>query len=133
MTQVPANGAAFELDVSLASGDVTRCRKLENGVQPLISPDECFLAESIVKTDEKVISLLKDRYGVEDLNLLACDPWSVHVVSGDIAPLHWRQDGIAPRLVQTFLYLRHDPDDNQYAHPVRCEIPWSSSLYYCIV
>lgn len=117
-SQVPSEGSAFELDISLGSREVTRCDKLGTGVQPLISPDECFLAEAIVKADPEVAKLLSERYGIEDLSLLACDPWSVHIASGDFAPLHWRDDGVAPRLVQTFLYLRDDPDDNQYAHPV---------------
>ena len=68
-----------------------------------------------------------------------CDPWSVHIATPDFAPLRWRQDAaatttadgdshgdvddddvstIAPRLVQTFLYWRDDPDDNQYAKPI---------------
>lgn len=52
--------------------------------------------------------------------LLACDPWSYHVTKGDHSkpPLGWRDDGVPPRLVQTFLYMRFDDDDNHYAHPV---------------
>lgn len=53
-------------------------------------------------------------------DLLACDPWSYHVTEEDRSrpPLGWRDDGIPPRLVQTFLYMRDDADDNHYAHPV---------------
>lgn len=51
--------------------------------------------------------------------MVACDPWSVHVTSEDYKPLAWRTDGVPPRLVQTFLYMRADADDNHYAHPVR--------------
>lgn len=54
-------------------------------------------------------------------DLLACDPWSYHVTVDDHSapPLGWRDDGLPPRLVQTFLYMRDDADDNHYAHPVR--------------
>jgi hypothetical protein len=64
------------------------------GVQPLLSPDDCFDAEAIVKGDAGVVELLASRYGLTDLALVACDPWSVHA-----AP----QDG---RLVQLFMYNR---------------------------
>jgi Cu2+-containing amine oxidase len=64
------------------------------GVQPLASPEDCFDAEAIAKSDPEVVSLLKERYGITDLDLVACDPWSVHC-----AP----REG---RLIQLFTYLR---------------------------
>ena len=122
--QLPADGSAYEIEVLLPDGEVTSCEKLPSGTQPLISPDECDMAEDIVKADSEVAALLKERYGIEDLSLLACDPWSVHVASDDFAPLRWREDGVPARLVQTFLYMRDDPDDNHYAHPVSKLCSW---------
>jgi primary-amine oxidase len=73
---------------------------------------------------------MKEHYGITDLSLLACDPWSVHVAAPEeYAPLKWREkearDSLAnraelppPRLVQTFLYKRADAEDNHYAHPI---------------
>ncbi|CAM9819885.1 unnamed protein product, partial [Hapterophycus canaliculatus] len=57
---------------------------------------------------------------ISSSDLLACDPWSYHVTVDDhsVPPLGWRDDGLPPRLVQTFLYMRDDADDNHYAHPL---------------
>lgn len=41
----------------------------------------------------------------------------VHISDASYAPLK-RSDGLGSRLVQTFLYLRDDADDNHYAHPL---------------
>ena len=40
-----------------------------------MSPDDCFLGESIAKADPKVREQLKLR-GVTDIDLVVCDPWS---------------------------------------------------------
>ena len=74
-----------------------------------------------MKADPGVAAALKERYGITDVSLLVCDPWSIHIATPAFPPLHWRDDdgtGIAPRLVQCFLYMRDHPDDNQYAHPI---------------
>ena len=116
---VPKTGEAYVCYVDYEANDDVQTNKLPLGTQPPYSPDDCFLAEDIVKADEEVASLLKERYGIEDLALVACDPWSVHLAEGlDYKPLQWRDDGVPARLVQTFLYLRHDADDNHYAHPI---------------
>ena len=148
LVSVPSRGASFKVFVNLDAlstpdeeteeAAVTSCEPIPDGCQPLFSPDDCDLAESIVKADPGVAELLKTRYGIDDLTNLVCDPWSVHIATPDFAPLRWRQDAttttadgdshghvdddvvstIAPRLVQTFLYWRDDPDDNQYAKPI---------------
>ena len=52
------------------------CLKYQvEGGQPLASPDDCLLAEEIVKADPGIQQMLKDR-GCTDLDLVACDPWS---------------------------------------------------------
>ena len=91
------------------------------GCQPLFSPDDCFLAEEIVKADEAVCAEIAERYGVDPADFgtsLICDPWSVHVATPDFEPLKWRPDGRAARLIQCFLYWRNDEADNQYAKPI---------------
>ena len=51
----------------------------KEGVQPLASPDDCFDAEAIAKADQKVQERL-GLYGITDMDLVACDPWSgVHM------------------------------------------------------
>eukprot|EP00894_Picocystis_sp_ML_P004234 jgi/Pico_ML_1/54751/g618.t1 len=118
--QVPSTTDVFRFLVKLfTSGDdaeVVDVEKLEH-VQPLATPDDCALAEEIVKNDDYVQEMIKNRYGIEDMDLVACDPWSVHHC-GDKRLTEWRKDGQPARLIQTFLYLRSDADDNHYAHPV---------------
>eukprot|EP00803_Ostreobium_quekettii_P010562 evm.model.scf_1177.3 EVM.evm.TU.scf_1177.3 scf_1177:31016-41785(+) len=104
--QIPFEETVFEAVVELGAAEpsVISWKKVE-GVHPLLTPDDCFDAEAIVKADENVRCLLEERYGVTDVDKVACDPWSVH-----LAPI----DG---HLVQTFIYLRSTADDNHYSHP----------------
>ena len=44
--------------------------------QPLLTPEDCVLAEDIAKADPEVAAMVKEAYGITDLSLLACDPWS---------------------------------------------------------
>ncbi len=99
--------AVVEAVVNLTSQEVEQW-KLVEGVQPLITPEDCFEAERICKADAEVCELLASRYGITDVEAdVACDPWSVHE--------HGTLQG---RLVQLFLYKRTNPNDNQYAHPI---------------
>mmetsp|Transcript_2244 Transcript_2244/g.3852 ORF Transcript_2244/g.3852 Transcript_2244/m.3852 type:complete len:706 (-) Transcript_2244:194-2311(-) len=136
VVMVPSTGRTHKLTVKLGSFESTSFNhrdvppevlshvELPLGIQPCFTPEDCFLAEDIVKRDEEVQKRLRDEYNLIDLTLLACDPWSVHVADPEnFEPLYWRkrQDSgheIPPRLVQTFLYRRHDAEDNHYAHPV---------------
>ena len=47
-----------------------------HGVQALMHPEDCILAEEIVKQDPAMQRKLRDEYGITDLALVACDPWS---------------------------------------------------------
>ena len=44
-------------------------------MQPLATPDDCELAETIAKADPGVQAMLRER-GITRLDLVACDPWS---------------------------------------------------------
>ena len=111
--QIPAERKAYKAKIGGQDlSNVLEVVELE-GVQPLLTPDDCFLAEEIAKADPKVKELLAERYGIIDLEAnLCCDPWSVHC-TGDEA-----FDTRSSRLVQTFLYRRDSEFDNQYAHPL---------------
>lgn len=52
--------------------------QLPPGFHPLATPDDCADAEAIAKADPKLAALLKERYGVTDMDLVAGDPWSIH-------------------------------------------------------
>lgn len=66
--------AAYEALVEISgdngdapTGTVTSCEPLGKGFQPLLSPDDCDLTESIVKLDDGVAKLLEERYGITDI------------------------------------------------------------------
>lgn len=42
----------------------------------MATPDDCFEAEAIVKADPGIQTLLKERYGITNMDEIACDPWS---------------------------------------------------------
>ena len=105
MIIVPWTGEAYKYVIAVKSLEVVKVERVKKGQQPLITPDDCLEAERICKNDEKVKAMMKERYGIEDLTMLVCDPWSVHVTEPGMEPLDWRKDDgeIPARLVQTFL------------------------------
>eukprot|EP00953_Heterococcus_sp_UTEX-ZZ885_P014549 8230-Heterococcus_DN1.PRE.2 len=79
--QVPGAGDVYEVVLTLSSGaaaQVTSWVSVE-GVQPLITPEDCLDAEAIVKADPQIQALLKDKYAITDMDMVVCDPWSVHL------------------------------------------------------
>ena len=127
-------GIASEIEVNLqVKGDaitaaVGNAKELPRGVQPLLTPDDCYLAEEIAKSSSEVQHALKERYGITDMSRVAADPWSVHLAcEADIALTEPDDPSMPPRrLVQTFLYQRvqgQDLEDNHYAHPIDI-YPW---------
>jgi primary-amine oxidase len=78
--QVPGAGDVYEvvLTLSSAAAQVTSWVSVE-GVQPLITPEDCLDAEAIVKADPQIQALLKDKYAITDMDMVVCDPWSVHL------------------------------------------------------
>ena len=91
------------------SPTILSSQALPAGVQPMLTPDDCDLAESIVQSCPEVLQELKERYGIDDPRRVACDPWSVHLASEDdqaLVDAATKSNGNVPaRLVQTFLYL----------------------------
>ena len=104
--------------VDMSAGAVTKTHVYPAGTNALLTPDDCSLAEDIVRGDASVLGALRDRFGFTDVDKLICDPWSVHMAS-DSHPALEAAGSAHPRLVQTFLYARNgSDDDNQYAHPI---------------
>lgn len=118
----PSSGMAIESQVDLENNKVVATKELPAGTQPLLTPEDCDLAEAIVQSSKQVQDVLKQRYDISDMSRVACDPWSVHLASeSDRKLTEWRKDGVPGRLVQTFLYHRQlgaGMEDNHYAHPV---------------
>lgn len=115
------NGNAVELSVDLVTSKIVREEELPVGVQPLLTPEDCDLAERIAKNAPELQNALAERYGITDMDRVAADPWSVHLASEDDIAMTMNENGTPRRLVQTFLYQRVQGDameDNHYAHPI---------------
>jgi len=115
-------GESDESASSSSSANVIDFKTLPAGTQPMFTPEDCDLAESIAKNSPELQAALKDRYGITDMSTVCCDPWSINLASKeDHAMTKWRSDDVPGRLVQTFLYHRQygtGLQDNHYAHPI---------------
>ena len=122
-------GIATELTVGLSANDgdtvvgtVSSSQDLPRGVQPMLTPEDCELAEEVCKASPEVLEALQERYGITDMNQIAADPWSVHLADeADWAMTDTESPDLPPRrLVQTFLYSRPGGSmhENAYAHPI---------------
>lgn len=68
MELAAASGGGEDGEDGMVEGKVVSWEELQVGVQPLISPDDCDLAEKIVKADAGMAKLLEQRYGITDLS-----------------------------------------------------------------
>ena len=41
----------------------------------MVTIEDCVEAEELVKADKGIRALLKDRYGITDMSMVAADPW----------------------------------------------------------
>ncbi|CAG7837998.1 unnamed protein product [Allacma fusca] len=103
-------GNVTEVVVNLTSKVIETWTIVEKGYQPTLSPDDCFDAERIAKSDPKVIERAR-VLGYENVDLVVADPWSIGY-SGDEPEFENK------RLVQLFMYAREFDEDNHYAHPL---------------
>ncbi len=72
--------------------------------------EEFLAAEDIVRKDPRWQEAMRKR-GITDFELCMIDPWSTPNVEPGVGP----DDG---RFVSPLTWVRDDPDDNGYAHPV---------------
>jgi len=119
------SGLATEMQIDLKASSITSYDDLPRGIQPMLIPEDCDLAEAIVKQSEEVQQVLQDRYGITDMSKIAADPWSVHLADESdrkMTDTPSSSSSLPPRrLVQTFLYQRmygEEMEDNHYAHPI---------------
>jgi primary-amine oxidase len=77
----PHSGIASEYKVNLELDRVVFAKDLPKGVQPLLTPEDCDLAEAIVQSSPEVAAVMKERYGITDMGTVTCDPWSIHLAS----------------------------------------------------
>lgn len=65
-------------------------------MQALAHPEDCLLAEEVAKADPEVQRKLREEYGITNLDMVACDPWS----------------GMSPHCRIFVLHADADADDN---------------------
>jgi primary-amine oxidase len=105
-----AQRKTYEAVVSLTNRSVTSWKEVLN-VQPPIMFEEFLTTEEAVKKDPRWQEAMRRR-GIEDLDNVMLDPWSVGYNGPDDAP----EKG---RFVRPLTWVRKGgPDDNGYARPV---------------
>jgi primary-amine oxidase len=104
-----AEHATYEGVVRLPDGEVLDYKRVP-GVQPSVMFEEFMAAEDIVRRDPRWQEAMRKR-GVTNFDLCMIDPWSTPNVEPGVGP----DDG---RFVSPLTWVRDDPDDNGYAHPV---------------
>jgi primary-amine oxidase len=105
-----AERATYEAIVKLATQSEVLDYKRVPGVQPSVMLEEFMAAEDIVRKDPRWQEAMRRR-GITDFDLCMIDPWSTPNVELGVGP----DDG---RFVSPLTWVRDDPDDNGYAHPV---------------
>ncbi|HEY1823951.1 MAG TPA: primary-amine oxidase, partial [Trebonia sp.] len=104
-----AERATYEAIVGLPDGGVVHYQRVP-GVQPSVMFEEFMAAEDIVRNDPRWQEAMRKR-GITNFDLCMIDPWSTPNVEPGVGP----QDG---RFVSPLTWVRDDPGDNGYAHPV---------------
>jgi primary-amine oxidase len=106
-----AEHATYEgvVNLSGAASQVVSYQRVP-GVQPSVMLEEFLAAEDIVRKDPRWQEAMRKR-GITDFALCMIDPWSTPNVEPGVGP----DDG---RFVSPLTWVRDDPDDNGYAHPV---------------
>jgi Cu2+-containing amine oxidase len=127
VTVHPQTGFASEYVVDIATMEVMASQVLPPGTQPMFTPDDLTMVEEMIQNSPVVAAVLKERYGIDDMTRVACDPWSINMAGDDDWALTRWQQPTSPesnptaRLVQVFLYHRQHGkclEDNHYAHPI---------------
>ena len=104
-------GRGYEAVVDVVGGTVKRFEPLPEGVQPPIMMDEFGECEEAVRKSPIFREAMKKR-GIEDLGLVMIDAWSAGHY-GNEPP-----EDKGKRLVRALCWVRSEPNDNGYAHPV---------------
>jgi primary-amine oxidase len=103
-----ADGATYEVVVSITEGVIKSWTHIPH-VQPSIMMDEFFECENTLKNDPGFQEALRKR-GITDFSLLMVDPWS--------AGYYGAEEERTLRLARAITWVRAEPNDNGYAHPV---------------
>jgi primary-amine oxidase len=103
-------GQTYEAIVSLTRQSVSSWNHIPN-VQPAIALDEFFDCEAAVKASPEFQAAMQKR-GIQDMSLVCVDPWSAGSYADDLDSDKGR------RLARALCWVRSNPTDNLYAHPI---------------
>lgn len=103
-----ADGQCYEAVVSITLGAITSWKHVP-GAHPNIMLDEFEECEAAVKASPAFREAIAKR-GITDIDLVMVDPWS----AGNFG----REEETTTRLSRTLSWVRADPTDNGYAHPI---------------
>lgn len=104
------SNSCYEASVSLeGDGSILSFEHIA-GVQPTMTADEQAECEQAVLRSVEFQNLVREHYGVEDINLVMVDIWS----SG----YYGKEEERTRRLARPLCFVRSDPTDNGYAHPI---------------
>jgi primary-amine oxidase len=102
---------ASTVTLDLTANSVVRIQPAPEGAQPTLSADEQVECEQAVRANKEFRAALEKRYGIQDASLVMVDIWSAGYYGGE------DHDG-GQRLTRPLCFLRSDPTDNGYAHPI---------------
>ena len=103
-----AQGRSYTAVVDLESGIVSAWTPLAANVQPPFMLDEFAECEQACRVNPEVIAALAAR-GITEMDLVCFEPWSVG---------YFGEDSEGRRLMRALVFVRDEPEDSPYAHPI---------------
>ncbi len=104
----PDRSETHEWTISLTNQNIL-LHEILRDVQPNILLDEFIVCEEALKANSEYQAAVRKR-GITDMDLVMVDPWS--------AGNYGDEDNNRQRLVRALSWVRQDPTDNGYAHPL---------------
>jgi primary-amine oxidase len=105
-----ASNVASTATLNLTARALVRFEEAPAGAQPTLSMDEQVECEQAVLKSEEFRAALEKHYGVMDTSRVMVDIWS--------AGNYGSEEECTRRLTRPLCFLRSDPTDNGYAHPI---------------
>lgn len=102
--------SCYEISISLEGEGSILTMEHVAGAQPTMTPDEQVECEQAVLRSAEFQKLIQEHYGITDVNLVMVDIWS----SG----YYGKEEERTRRLARPLCFVRSDPTDNGYAHPI---------------
>ncbi len=101
---------AARVTLDLSANQVVKVEIAPAGAQPTLSIDEQEECERAVLVSEEFRAALERHYGVSDTSLVMVDIWS--------AGNYGSEEDSSLRLARPLCFLRTEPGENGYAHPI---------------